>query len=133
MLEKRQARAYGPGSRLLGTAEPVTPAGALPHGSGEMVDYVKCRRYCMADGRLDRLLTCKDVVAQTKLSRSTIYRLVGDGSFPKPVRIGPRAKRWLESDIRAWLEELRASSLDISDHPGVSTSQHPTHVKPDAP
>ena len=60
----------------------------------------------MADGRLDRLLTCKDVVAQTKLSRSTIYRLVRDGSFPKPVRVGPRGKRWRESDIRAWLGEL---------------------------
>ena len=61
----------------------------------------------MINGRLDRLLACKDITAETGLSRSTIYRLVRDGSFPKPIPIGPRGMRWLESDIRAWIEELR--------------------------
>lgn len=42
------------------------------------------------------------VEAKTGLSRSTIYARVKDGTFPAPVRIGPRAVAWLESDIEAW-------------------------------
>ena len=62
----------------------------------------------MIDRRLDRLLTCKEITAETGLSRSTIYRLVRNGSFPEPIRIGPRGKRWLESEIRAWLAERKS-------------------------
>ena len=65
----------------------------------------------MINGRLDRLLTCKQVAAETGISRSTIYRLLEkDKSFPKPIPIGPRGKRWLESDIAAWIVERKASS-----------------------
>ena len=62
----------------------------------------------MIDRRLDRLLTCKEITAETGLSRSTIYRLVRDGSFPKPIRIGSRGMRWPESDIRAWLADRKS-------------------------
>ena len=40
----------------------------------------------------------------TGMSRSSIYRLMQDGEFPRPVRIGPAAVRWRASDITAWLE-----------------------------
>jgi prophage regulatory protein len=29
-----------------------------------------------------------------------------EGRFPKPVRIGPRAVGWRESDIQAWMDSL---------------------------
>ena len=61
---------------------------------------------------LDKLLTIKQVTAQTGLSRSTIYRRMQEGEFPKPKRIGPRATRWRESQLRAWLDGLRASDGD---------------------
>ena len=42
------------------------------------------------------------VEARTGLKRSTIYQRVRAGSFPAPIRIGPRAVAWLESDVEAW-------------------------------
>ena len=39
----------------------------------------------------------------TGLSRSTIYALMDDGEFPRPVRIGRRAVAWRDSDLTAWL------------------------------
>jgi prophage regulatory protein len=42
------------------------------------------------------------VLAATGLGRSTIYRLIADGSFPAPVRLGPRAVAWRWSDLDQW-------------------------------
>ena len=44
------------------------------------------------------------VIHITGLSRSTLYRLIADESFPRPVRLGPRAVAWRRSDIDAWGE-----------------------------
>ena len=52
----------------------------------------------------DRLLKRIQVEEITGLSRSSIYRLMARGEFPRPVRVGPAAVRWRESDITAWLE-----------------------------
>jgi prophage regulatory protein len=57
-----------------------------------------------------RLLT---VLATTGLGRSTIYRLVADGSFPSPVKLGPRAVAWRWTDIESW---GRSRSETISEH-----------------
>jgi prophage regulatory protein len=42
------------------------------------------------------------VLAVTGLGRSTIYRLIADGSFPAPVRLGHRAVAWRWSDLDQW-------------------------------
>jgi len=42
------------------------------------------------------------VEQRTGLKRSTIYKFMKLGTFPAPVRIGPRAVAWLESDIEQW-------------------------------
>lgn len=39
----------------------------------------------------------------TGLSRSTIYSMVADGSFPKQIKIGRRAVAWREADIVNWM------------------------------
>ena len=41
----------------------------------------------------------------TSLSKSTIYRLVSEGDFPKQVQIGKRAVVWVRSDINAWINQ----------------------------
>ena len=53
---------------------------------------------------LDRLLRRRQVEEVTGLTRSSIYRLMQDGQFPRPVRVGPAAVRWKASDITVWLE-----------------------------
>lgn len=47
-------------------------------------------------------LRVRAVIRVTGLSRSTLYRLIADGQFPRPVRLGPRAVAWRRSDVEAW-------------------------------
>ena len=51
----------------------------------------------------DRLLRLSAVRSRTALGRSTIYRLMRNGDFPEPLKIGARAVRWRESEIEEWL------------------------------
>ena len=46
------------------------------------------------------------------LSRSTIYRMMNHGEFPRPVRIGRRAAGWRSSDVEEWLRALNEVSSD---------------------
>lgn len=50
-----------------------------------------------------RLLRRDEVERRCGIRRSTVYRLMQEEDFPAPVRIGPRAVRWRESDIDAWI------------------------------
>jgi len=51
----------------------------------------------------DRILRLAAVLDRTGLSRSTLYRKIGDGTFPKQVQIAYRCVGWRESAIAAWL------------------------------
>lgn len=51
-----------------------------------------------------RLLSSKDVRARTSLSRATIWRKIGAGEFPRPVRLGPNRVAWVEAQVDAWIE-----------------------------
>jgi prophage regulatory protein len=51
------------------------------------------------------------VLKVTGLGRSTIYRWIAEGSFPAPVRLGPRAVAWRWSDLDRW-----TSSRDTARH-----------------
>jgi prophage regulatory protein len=42
------------------------------------------------------------VMRLTGLGRSTIYRMMAEGSFPAAVRLSSRAVAWRESDLEAW-------------------------------
>ncbi len=49
-------------------------------------------------------LRLQAVIRVTGLSRSTLYRLIADEQFPRPVRLGPRAVAWRRKDVEAWGE-----------------------------
>lgn len=51
----------------------------------------------------NRLLRLREVLARCGLSRSTLYRQMGEGAFPRPLRVGVRAVRWREAEIEDWL------------------------------
>ena len=51
----------------------------------------------------DILLTRRQVEERCGLSTSSIYRLMREGLFPEPIRIGVRAVRWPSSEINTWL------------------------------
>lgn len=48
------------------------------------------------------------VIQATGLGRSTIYRLIADGAFPPPVRLGPRAVAWRWADLDRWSRSREA-------------------------
>jgi len=41
------------------------------------------------------------------LSRSTIYAMMADGRFPKPVKLGYRAVGWRSEDLLTWFENMQ--------------------------
>ena len=51
---------------------------------------------------LGRLLRRREVEQETGLSRTSIYRLMDEGKFPRPLRTGTRAVAWPTSEIEAW-------------------------------
>lgn len=55
-----------------------------------------------------RILRRPEVEHMVGLSRSTIYAMMAEGHFPKPVRLGRRAVGWREADLRRWLESREA-------------------------
>ena len=43
-------------------------------------------------------------MAQTGLSRSTIYEMIGRDEFPRQFNLGIRAVGWAADDVLAWLD-----------------------------
>jgi prophage regulatory protein len=50
-----------------------------------------------------RIIRLQDVKYSTGLGRSTIYKYISEGSFPKPVSLGDRAVGWVESEVMGWV------------------------------
>jgi prophage regulatory protein len=58
----------------------------------------------------ENILRLPQVRIRVGLSRSSIYAAIAKGSFPEPVRLGPRAVGWLESEVTAWvLQQIERS------------------------
>lgn len=49
------------------------------------------------------------IPARVPFSASTLWRKVGDGTFPKPVRLSVHVVAWDEADVTAWQQRQRAS------------------------
>ncbi|MBD8198656.1 helix-turn-helix transcriptional regulator [Pantoea agglomerans] len=52
----------------------------------------------------DRLVDMIFITSFTGLSDKWFYKLISDGKFPKPIKLG-RSSRWRESEVRVWLNE----------------------------
>ena len=51
------------------------------------------------------------VMRLSGLGRSTIYRLIGEQSFPNPVLLGRRAVAWRRTDLDRWSDARRVVGL----------------------
>ena len=61
----------------------------------------------------EALLRRKQVEARTGLARSTLYKLIGLGEFPAPVRITAKAVAWKSSCVEAWIaSRVSTAKLD---------------------
>jgi prophage regulatory protein len=59
---------------------------------------------------LDRILRPREVAQLTGLARTTLWRGVRAGTFPKPVRLTPSTIGWCQADLARWLAERRAAA-----------------------
>ena len=61
-----------------------------------------------------RLIRLKEVKHATGLGRSTIYKYIEDGTFPKSVSLGERAVAWVESEVMGWVM-ARIEARDLAE------------------
>lgn len=50
-----------------------------------------------------RLIRLKEVMRLTGLARSTVYKVMGEGTFPGSVSLGGKAVAWVESEVNDWI------------------------------
>ncbi len=53
----------------------------------------------------DRLIRLPEVESATGCKKSTIYKMLKDGAFPRPVRLSSRMVAWSESAVQNWVQE----------------------------
>ncbi|WP_447763340.1 helix-turn-helix transcriptional regulator [Sphingopyxis panaciterrae] len=53
----------------------------------------------------ERLVRIRTVMNRTGLSRTTIYRKIAEGTFPRQVRIAVRSSGWRESQLEQWIAD----------------------------
>ncbi|WP_373332148.1 helix-turn-helix transcriptional regulator [Thiopseudomonas alkaliphila] len=53
-----------------------------------------------------RLISIKEVMHKTSLAKSTIYKYISEGRFPKSAPLSASKVAWLESEVDEWIEEM---------------------------
>ncbi|MFM0726589.1 AlpA family transcriptional regulator [Paraburkholderia strydomiana] len=56
-----------------------------------------------------RILRIQSVSEMTGLAIPTIYLHARLGTFPKQIKLGPRAAGWLASEVNTWIESRAAA------------------------
>lgn len=64
----------------------------------------------------DRILRISTVLDRSGLSRSTLYRKITSGSFPRQIAISTRCTGWRGSAVSIWMRNPIFYSVD--DNPG---------------
>ena len=54
----------------------------------------------------NRILRLPEVMRLTGLSKGTIHRRYREGTFPRPLRLGPQSIGWPRAEILEWLGSL---------------------------
>lgn len=80
----------------MGVSEQVCAAASLPKERA-LVD--QCQVLSV------RVIRLNDVMHMTGLGRSTIYKFIDEGIFPRSVPLGGRSVGWIEAEIVGWIRE----------------------------
>lgn len=70
-----------------------------------------------------RIIRLKEVIDSTGLARSTIYKYIAEGTFPKPVSLGDRCVGWVDSEVHEWIL-ARIEERDLAEGTAVRTTGH---------
>jgi len=66
-----------------------------------MEDSIMTEQISLLD---DQLVDMRFITKLTGLTDKWFYKLIKDGAFPKPVKLG-RSSRWLKSEVENWIQE----------------------------
>jgi predicted DNA-binding transcriptional regulator AlpA len=58
----------------------------------------------MIDIHSDQMVDMGFIVRFTGMTDKWFYKLIQEGKFPKPIKMG-RSSRWLESEVVMWFKE----------------------------
>lgn len=80
------------------------------HSQAMMQDRTKKRPTGAGDPGLERdgarILRFKQVAVLVGLGKSSIYRKVQEGTFPKPIKLGSaRASGWISTEVYGWIDD----------------------------
>lgn len=56
------------------------------------------------------LIRLPEVLKRTGFGKAWIYRLISEGRFPAPVKIGIRAVAFVESEVDEWIQSVIETS-----------------------
>lgn len=70
-----------------------------------------------------RIIRLKEVIDSTGLARSTIYKYIGEGAFPKPVSLGDRSVGWVDTEVHDWIL-ARIEERDLAEGTAVRSTGH---------
>lgn len=59
---------------------------------------------------VDRFIRLPEVEARVGMKRSTIYRRIAKGTFPKPRKLAVNISAWPESAINEWVMQMMAAT-----------------------
>lgn len=65
---------------------------------------------------LEKIIRIKTVLARTGLSRSTLYRKITEGTFPRQVPISIHGAGWHESAVNRWIADPLGYRPDEAGH-----------------
>ncbi len=52
---------------------------------------------------MTKFIKLKDVMGVTALARSTIYKFIAEGTFPKQISLGGNCVAWIEEEVLDWM------------------------------
>lgn len=62
-----------------------------------------------------RIMRIDEVTLVAGLKRTSVYKYMAHGTFPKPVALGDRAVGWVSTEIEAWVK-ARITERDQRSH-----------------
>jgi prophage regulatory protein len=98
----------------------LTAKVALPHRQVKFSPVIQERgTKSMKVVEPNRFLRLPAVQQRVPFSKSMIYQMIQDGTFPAPHRLSARVVAWLENDVSKFIEDRIASEPAIPRPPGL--------------
>lgn len=58
------------------------------------------------------VLRVAQVIHKTGIPRPSLYRMMAQGRFPRPIKLAERAVGWVERDVDHWIAERMAATRE---------------------